>query len=110
MKVIGDANEFWRVRLTRIDTTSDLSFEWHDDILYRTPDVEVAAEVERWSVQAIRTDDVDTIIEIGSFEHRDDADRFMKRVLEDLADMTKSLFEETYLVSSEPADDEADTV
>ena len=40
MQTIGAADEFWRLRLTRVDTTDELDFEWHDDILYREPAIE----------------------------------------------------------------------
>ena len=35
VRMIGNADEFWRVRVTRVDTTDGFEFEWHDDILYR---------------------------------------------------------------------------
>lgn len=110
MRIIGAANDFWRIRLSRIDTTGDLDFEWHDDILYRQPQVDPVPEIERWSVQAIRLDDVDSIIEIGSFEDRDEAQRFVARAEEDLNEMTKSQFEEIYLVCGEPSEDDAPTL
>ena len=46
VRVIGNADEFWRLRITRVDTTQGLDFEWHDDILYREPDVDLGDEVE----------------------------------------------------------------
>lgn len=108
MKVIGAADEFWRLRLTRVDTTEELDFEWHPDILYREPHIKDAAEVEQWNVEAIRTEDYDTVIQVASFDDRAVAEQFFTRAEEDLRDMTKSQFEETYLTpspSSEPEDE-----
>ena len=52
--MIGNADEFWRIRMTRVDTTDHFDFEWHDDILYRAPDVDPGDEVEYFHVEAVR--------------------------------------------------------
>lgn len=97
MRMIGAADEFWRIRLTRVDTTGELDFEWHDDILYREPRVRHADEIEFWKVEALRIDDAEQIVELGSFGDESDARDFARRVGEDLSEMTKSVFEETYV-------------
>lgn len=107
MKIIGAADEFWRLRLTRVDTTEDLDFEWHPDILYREPQVSQAGEVERWIVEAIRIEDYETIIEVATFDDRDVAEDFFKRAEEDLSEMTKSQFEEGYLTPRSPGEQAA---
>ena len=99
-RVIGSADEFWRLRITRVDTTGDLDFEWHEDILYREPRPTGVEEVEQWHVEAVRLDDYDMIVRVASFDDRDDADRFFERAKADLVDMTASQFEQSYL---EPA-------
>ncbi len=55
--------------------------------------------IESWNVEAVRIEDYDTIVCIGTFPRRDEAEAFLRRVTEDLAEMTKHQFEEVYLSS-----------
>jgi len=102
--VIGNADEFWRLRLTRLDTTENFDFEWHDDILYRQPVVAQGDEVERWHVEAVRLDDPDVVVRLGTFDEQNEAQDFMSAVSEDLGDMTKSEFEIAYVDCAELGD------
>lgn len=97
MRIIGAADEFWRLRLTRIDTTEGLDFEWHDDILYREPTPDMGEEVEVFGVEAVRLDDYDAVVRLASFAERAAAQVFFERAREDLSEMTKAQFEESYL-------------
>ncbi len=97
MRIIGAADEFWRLRLTRVDTTDDFDFEWHEDILYRQPVVRPAGEVELWHVEAVQIADLDVRVRIATFAEREQAEAFFGRVKEDLSEMTKSQFDQTYL-------------
>lgn len=106
MRVIGAADEFWRLRLVRVDATGAPDFEWRDDVLYRTPSAELPEDVEEWSVEAIRIEDYETVISVASFAARAEAEAFMERATSDLSEMTKSQFEDAYL-SPEPFRDEA---
>lgn len=103
-RVIGAADEFWRLRLTRVSTTDDLDFEWHDDILYRKPVVTMADEIESWNIEAVQLSDFDSIVVIGSFRDRGRADAFLDKAREDLSEMTKSQFEDAYLTPIAPED------
>jgi len=96
VRVIGNADEFWRLRVTRVDTTQGLDFEWHDDILYREPHVEHGDEVQFWHVEAVRVDDADTVVRLKTFSSEDQAREFLAAAREDLADLTKSRFELAY--------------
>lgn len=107
MKMIGAADDFWRLRLTRVDTTGEFDFEWHPDILYREPHVAQAEEVEQWIVEAIRIEDYETVVQLAVFGDRDEAQAFFTRVEEDLRDMTKNRFEEMYLTPVSSDDEEA---
>ena len=102
MRMIGAAADFWRVRLTRVDTTSELDFEWHEDILYRQPATASTADVELWHVEAVRTDDYDSIVRIATLRSRTEAESYFARITEDLSEMTKSQFEEIYLTPGSP--------
>lgn len=104
VRVIGNADEFWRLRLTRVDTTEGLDFEWHDDILYRQPAVDHGDEVEFWHVEAVRTDDTDTVVRVATYGSADEARECMSAAEEDLGEMTKSQFEAAYLDSAERGD------
>lgn len=97
MRIIGAANEFWRIRLTRIDEAGEPDLEWRDDVLYRTPPAEQPAYRERYSVEAVQIEDYDTVVCIATFDDRDAAEAFKRRVEQDLAEMTKRQFEAVYL-------------
>lgn len=97
MQLIGSADEFWRLRLTRVDTTAELEFEWHDDILYREPRVQVEADVELWHVEAVQLENHDEVVRIATFSEREDAEAFFDRAVADLGELTKSQFEDAYL-------------
>ncbi len=101
---IGNANEFWRLRLTRLDTTEGLEFEWHEDILYRAPKVKQADDVELFHVEAIRVDDPDAVVRVATFADADEAHMFLGELNEALSDMSKSQFETAYLDGAQTGD------
>lgn len=102
--IIGNANEFWRLRLTRVDTADGLDFEWHDDILYRAPIVQQGDDVEFFHVEAVRIDDPDAIVRVATFSDADQAHDFLDELKEALRDMSKSQFESAYLDGAEAGD------
>ncbi len=104
VRIIGNADEFWRLRLTRVDTTEGLDFEWHDDILYRQPRVDFGDEVELWHVEAVRIDDPDTVVRVATYADADEARAFLRVAEEDLGEMTKSEFEDAYVDPAEQGD------
>jgi len=104
VRVIGNADEFWRLRITRVDTTQRLDFEWHDDILYREPEIDYGDEVEYWHVEAVRLDDADTVVRLATFSSDGEARELLKVAQEDLGDLTKSRFELAYFEIPEPGD------
>lgn len=104
MRIIGAANEFWRLRVTRVDTTDGLDFEWHEDILYRAPRISPTDDVELWYVEAIRLDDYEVVVALATFTQRREADDFLQQAQEDLLSMTKTQFEEAYLTPTPPAE------
>lgn len=105
MRIIGAADEFWRLRLTRVDTTEGFDLEWHEDILFREPIVDPGDEVEIWHVEAVSLEGEETHVRLRSFGDRGNADEFAERVREDLSEMTKVQFEEAYITlgDGEPA-------
>lgn len=104
VRIIGNAEEFWRLRITRLGTTAGLEFEWHDDILYRQPAVDYGTEVELYHVEAVRVDDSETVMRLGTFAEPGAARELLAKAAEDLAEMTKSEFEVRYLDDTEAGD------
>ena len=104
IRVIGNADEFWRLRLTRLDTTENFEFEWHDDILYRQPRPDQGDEVELWHVEAVRLDDPDVVVRLATCPSQSQACEIQEQISEDLVEMTKSEFEVAYIDSAELGD------
>ena len=102
--MIGNADEFWRVRLTRVDTTDHFDFEWHDDILYRAPTLDQGDEIEYFHVEAVRVDDPDEVVRVATFDDPDQAKDLVVELKEALRAMTKSQFEAAYVEGAEPGD------
>jgi len=102
--VIGNADEFWRVRVTRLDTGEDFELEWRDDILYRTPAQDDERDVETWYVEAVRTDDPEIVARLATCSDQDEALELAQRIRDDLTDMTKSEFEGAYIDGAEQGD------
>ena len=107
MRTIGAADEFWRLRMTRVDTTDDLDFEWHEDILYREPAVKPTREVEQWNVEAVEINNQDEVVLVASFSEREDADAFFDAAREHLAEITQSQFEDLYFGTESDSSAEA---
>jgi hypothetical protein len=106
MKVIGPAHEFWRVRLSRLDTADEPDLEWRDDILYREPPSSRLPDVREWNVEAVRLED-DEVALIASFSDEAEARAFLGEAQTDLADLTRSAFERKYLEGDLPTDADA---
>lgn len=92
--VIGPADEFWRVRLTRMDPTEELDFEWHDDILWRQPQVHLEPGEPAYVVEAVSLGDgPEQVVRLAAFSDEDSAHAFLDEAADDLRDMTRSQFE-----------------
>ena len=102
--VIGNADDFWRIRLTRLDTTENFDFEWHDDILYRQPSPDPGDEIELWHVEAVRIDDSDVVARLATCRTQDEGRDLLERIQEDMHDMTKAQFEAAYVDCAEQGD------
>ena len=108
MRVIGPSDEFWRVRLSRVDTAAEPDLEWRDDILYREPLSVTVADLREWNVEAVRLEDDDVAL-IGSFADEQEARAFLEEAESDLAELTRSAFERKYLESDLATDEDADS-
>jgi hypothetical protein len=93
---IGAAGDYYRLRLTHLDTIDGPDFEWREDILYRRPEKQAPAEGEIFRVEAVSLDDAEDMTALGSFDSRDDAYEAFAAAGEDLAELTRSEFEDRY--------------
>ncbi|MBI5232447.1 MAG: hypothetical protein HY876_09825, partial [Coriobacteriales bacterium] len=57
MSVIGPAEDFWRLRLIRVDAEDEPDLEWRDDVLYREQQSAAPQAASVWRVEAVRLDD-----------------------------------------------------
>jgi len=97
---IGAASDYYRLRLMRVDDADAPEFDWREDILWRTPAATPIAEHELCRVEAVSLDDKDKVVIIGTFESNDDAYEALASAEEELAELTRSEFEDRYF----PAD------
>jgi hypothetical protein len=92
--IIGPAEDFWRLRMTRMDPTDDLDFEWHDDILWREPQVHLEPGEPAYVVEAVSAEaGLERIVPLAAFAEEDSARAFLDEVRDDLLSMTRSQFE-----------------
>jgi hypothetical protein len=98
-RVIGRADEFYRLRVIHVGESDELDLDWRDDILYRRPLQERVGEYELYRVEAVLVDDEENATELGTFGGQDEAYAFVQSAEDDLADMTKSEFEDTYFTA-----------
>jgi hypothetical protein len=94
--VIGAADDFYRLRVARIDDTEAVDFDWRDDILWREPPVKRPEEREVWRIEAVRIDD-DVALPIADYESAEEAHVALEGLEEELCELTKSQFEARYL-------------
>jgi hypothetical protein len=95
-KGIGDARDFYRLRVIHVDDADAPDLEWRDDILWRRPPASRSAEYEVWRVEAVALDDDTDATPLGAFDSSDDAHEALDGAQEDLDDLTRSEFEERY--------------
>lgn len=103
-RVIGNADEFYRLRVVRVDSGDSPDLEWRDDILWRRPPAESLAEGDVYRVEAVLIDDEDSAKILAEFDTSDDAQDWFATAEGDLYDMTKAEFEDTYFTDTFAAD------
>lgn len=99
-KTIGSAADFYRLRVTRMDTTEAADFEWRDDILYRRPPSDDPEEDVCFCVEAVLLDDEEVVVSIGRFDDRQAAYAWLGEREAELDEMTKSEFEAAYFTGT----------
>ena len=97
--VIGPAEDFWRLRLTRMDSSEELDFEWHDDILWREPLVHLEPGEPAYIVEAVSLGSgPEQIVRLAAFPDEPTARSFLDEANDDLTDMTRSQFESAHFL------------
>ncbi|MHB1340159.1 MAG: hypothetical protein ACYC77_04725 [Coriobacteriia bacterium] len=95
-RVIGNADEFYRLRIVRVDAGDSPDLEWRDDILWRRPPSELVAEDDVYRVEAVLVDDEESAKVIAEFDASEDAQDWLAIAEGDLYEMTKAEFEDAY--------------
>jgi hypothetical protein len=99
-KGIGAASDYYRLRMMHVDESDEPDLEWREDILYRRPPVQHVEEYELYRVEAVALENEDDVTLLGAFDSAADAHEALTAAEEELADLTRSEFEERYF----PAD------
>lgn len=100
-KAIGNASDYYRLRVIRMDESDTPEMEWRDDILWRRPPSQRIEEVDLYRVEAVSLDDDEDVTPLATFDTADDAAAALEEAQEALGETTKSQFEGTYF----PPDD-----
>ena len=95
-KMIGAADDFYRLRITMMDQSEEPDLEWRDDILYRTPPVERLREGEAYGIEAVGIDDEDDVTIVAVYSTSDEAHAALASISDDLMELTRSEFESRY--------------
>lgn len=95
--VIGDASEFYRLRIVRVDDADAPDLEWREDILYREPPVQRVGEYAVWRLEAVAIADDEVLASLGEYESEQEAEARLGEAQEDLDTMTKTEFEARFM-------------
>jgi hypothetical protein len=93
---IGQAADFYRIRLRRVDAGGAPDLEWRDDILYRERSAAGPGEQLLYVVEAVELDEPDRAYPLGSYADYEAAMELMARAEEDLGELTRSRFEASW--------------
>lgn len=99
-KVFGEAKDFYRVRVVTLDEEIPMDFEWRENILF-IPQVNFDGETKReYLLQVVTLDSSSKIVFAQAFKSKREAGRHLKKIQEDLTELTKMEFEKKYNLSS----------
>lgn len=96
MKILGNAEDFYRLRTVTVDEPDAPDLDWRDDILYRAHPLELVGEERVIRVEAVSVDDDEDVTVLAALSGAEEAAEWLARAGEDLATMSKSAFEEAY--------------
>ena len=96
-QIIGNADEFYRLRVVTVDVSDAPDLDWRDDILWRRSVANGVSECVVQRLEAVHIADGDTAWTLGEFVTTSEAHEAMQEADLDLRGMTKSQFEDAYL-------------
>ena len=96
-RIIGPANEFYRLRVTHLDEGGDVEFDWRQDVLWRSPDFEPQQESDIWVLEAVTLDELETVTPLMMSATSGEAHDALAQAQADLDSMSKSEFESAYI-------------
>jgi len=96
-RVIGNADEFYRLRIVTVDASEGPDLEWREDILWRRPAADGVNETVWQRLEAVDIADGEMSWTLGEFGTTSEAHEALREVDLDLRGMTKSQFEDAYL-------------
>lgn len=96
-RIIGDASEFYRTRVVRVDDADAPDLQWRDDILYRQPPVQAVEEFAVYRVELVDLATDDVAASLGEYPTEEAARQVEAEVVEALESMTKSAFDARFL-------------
>lgn len=100
VRIIGTANEFYRLRVARMDASEAPDFEWRDDVLWRSAPAQEIEESVLYRVEAVELADDDTVHPLATFATSAEAYEYLTEVSIELAELTKSGFEAAYFADA----------
>lgn len=101
-QIIGNAEEFYRLRVVTFDASDAPDLDWRADILWRRPVTAGVSESVLQRLEAVEIADGEIAWTLGEFATTSDAHAAMQEVDLDLRGMTKSQFEDAYLGCGTP--------
>lgn len=94
-RVFGSADDFYRIRVLRVDIPDELEWEWRDDVLWRRIPEGEHASTPRFRIQAV-TKDTSEALTLAEVESAASAREVAEAADEDLALLTKRQFDARY--------------
>jgi hypothetical protein len=101
-RVFGSADDFYRIRVIRVDEPDELEWQWRDDVLYRRLPAEEQGSTPRYRIDAVSKDDDGTARQIAEVDTPDAAQAIAEAADEDLAQFTKRQFDAKYGLEPAP--------
>lgn len=95
MKTFGKANDFYRIRVIKVNEDSEPDLQWSEDILIRKPKNHEGKTKVWYLVQAVGVDS-EQVFTIRRFKSGNSATRFREKAGELIKESTKHEFEQSF--------------
>lgn len=104
-KVFGMAEDYYRVRVLKMDEELPADLEWRDDILYRAPKAYPSKLKVTYRLQLLTRENA--VHETASLRDKREVKNRLKAIREDLRELSKMKFDEKYGIEDISADIES---